>query len=73
MDVIEVEVFNKLFASIAEEMGIILTRSSGRKGENLLIRRGKSGKIAGKTNLAAMPGDRLIIKTPGGGGWGRPG
>ncbi|MEW6291393.1 MAG: hydantoinase B/oxoprolinase family protein [Thermodesulfobacteriota bacterium] len=47
--------------------------SSGRKGENLLIRRGKSGKIAGKTNLAAMPGDRLIIKTPGGGGWGRPG
>lgn len=28
MDVIEVEVFNKLFASIAEEMGIILTRAS---------------------------------------------
>jgi N-methylhydantoinase B len=28
LDVIETEVFNKLFASIAEEMGIILTRSS---------------------------------------------
>lgn len=28
MDIIEVEVFNKLFSSIAEEMGIILTRSS---------------------------------------------
>ncbi|MCB2182014.1 MAG: hydantoinase B/oxoprolinase family protein [Desulfobulbaceae bacterium] len=28
MNVIEVEVFNKLFASVAEEMGIILTRSS---------------------------------------------
>jgi len=46
--------------------------SSGRKGENLLIRRGKTQKIAGKTNLAAKPGDRLVIKTPGGGGWGRP-
>jgi N-methylhydantoinase B len=44
--------------------------SSGRKGENLLIRQGKIKKIAGKTNLAAKPGDRLIIKTPGGGGWG---
>ncbi len=28
MDVIEVEVFNKLFASIAEEMGIVLARSA---------------------------------------------
>ena len=28
MNVIEIEVFNKLFAAIAEEMGIILTRSS---------------------------------------------
>jgi len=46
--------------------------SSGRKGENLLIRQGKIKKIAGKTNLTAKPGDRLIIKTPGGGGWGRP-
>ncbi|MCG2747973.1 MAG: hydantoinase B/oxoprolinase family protein [Desulfobulbaceae bacterium] len=46
--------------------------SSGRKGENLLIRQGKIKKIAGKTNLAVIPGDRLIIKTPGGGGWGRP-
>ena len=27
-DIIEIEVFNKLFSSIAEEMGIILTRSS---------------------------------------------
>ena len=27
-DIIEVEVFNKLFSSIAEEMGIILGRSS---------------------------------------------
>ena len=27
-DIIEVEVFNKLFSSIAEEMGIILARSS---------------------------------------------
>ena len=46
--------------------------SSCRKGENLLIRQRKIKKIAGKTNLAAKPGDRLIIKTPGGGGWARP-
>ena len=46
--------------------------SAGRKGQNLLIRQGKIRKIAGKINLAAQPGDRLIIKTPGGGGWGRP-
>ena len=27
-DIIEIEIFNKLFSSIAEEMGIILARSS---------------------------------------------
>ncbi|MBU0964896.1 MAG: hydantoinase B/oxoprolinase family protein [Proteobacteria bacterium] len=47
--------------------------SPGRKGENLLIHQNRIKKIAGKTNLAAQAGDRLIIKTPGGGGWGSPG
>ncbi|MFZ5770591.1 MAG: hydantoinase B/oxoprolinase family protein [Thermodesulfobacteriota bacterium] len=47
--------------------------TAGRPGENLLVRHGKSRKLAGKINLVALPGDRLIIKTPGGGGWGSPG
>ena len=43
---------------------------SGKKGKSVLVRGGKRKKLAGKTNLTARKGDRLVIKTPGGGGWG---
>ncbi|NOX43815.1 MAG: hydantoinase B/oxoprolinase family protein [Gammaproteobacteria bacterium] len=40
---------------------------AGLKGENVL--NGKA--LPGKISLVLKKGDRLIIKTPGGGGWGR--
>lgn len=44
---------------------------SGRLGENIHIRGKRRKKIRGKTVFEAAAGDRVIIKTPGGGGWGR--
>ena len=44
----------------------------GKCGENHVRRgEGRWRKIAGKTRLELMPGDRLRLRTPGGGGWGR--
>ncbi|NPA12328.1 MAG: 5-oxoprolinase, partial [Epsilonproteobacteria bacterium] len=42
----------------------------GKKGENLLKSQGKIYNLTGKINFKAKKGDKLIIKTPGGGGWG---
>lgn len=44
----------------------------GKTGEQILIRRnGKKEKLKGMDSTVVNPGDRLVIKTPGGGGWGR--
>ena len=43
---------------------------AGKKGENWLTRNNKKQKLPGKINMEAEPGDKLTIKTPGGGGWG---
>ncbi len=43
---------------------------AGRKGENILKRHGKKIRLTGKNNFTVQAGDKLIIKTPGGGGWG---
>jgi len=43
----------------------------GRCGENTLVKNKKREKMAGKVNFEAEVNDLLIIKTPGGGGWGR--
>ncbi|KAM3165186.1 5-oxoprolinase [Lachancea thermotolerans] len=46
----------------------------GERGLNLWIR-GSSGaviNIGAKNTISAQPGDRVIIMTPGGGGWGLP-
>ncbi len=43
----------------------------GEKGENILLQKGKKGeKLRGKTSCRMESGDMLIIKTPGGGGYG---
>ncbi|MFB3066809.1 MAG: hydantoinase B/oxoprolinase family protein, partial [Planctomycetota bacterium] len=42
----------------------------GRPGRNTLIRDGEESPLGGRARLAAQPGDRLRIETPGGGGWG---
>ncbi len=44
----------------------------GRAGENVLIRDGEEQQLPGKTRFTAQPGDRLSIRSPGGGGWGKP-
>ncbi|MGB0758854.1 MAG: hydantoinase B/oxoprolinase family protein, partial [Rubripirellula sp.] len=43
---------------------------SGKAGENLLVHQGKTESLAATASLSVVAGDRLIIKTPGGGGWG---
>jgi len=43
----------------------------GLRGENELVRKNKRRKLGGKLVFEAEANDLLIIKTPGGGGWGR--
>ncbi len=47
----------------------------GRRGENSLIKAGKGGKkkrLAAKVELDLEAGDAIVVRTPGGGGWGKP-
>lgn len=46
--------------------------SPGRPGANLVTHGKQRRPLAGKANARLMPGDRVRIETPGGGGWGRP-
>jgi len=41
---------------------------AGAKGQNLL----NGSELPGKCNIEVNPGDRLTIKSPGGGGWNAP-
>ncbi|MEX0794355.1 MAG: hydantoinase B/oxoprolinase family protein [Pirellulaceae bacterium] len=46
---------------------------AGALGENLLRRAsGEEIDLPGITSLSVQPGDQLVIRTPGGGGWGKP-
>ena len=45
---------------------------SGKTGENILFRGNKPQRLPGKVNLEVGAGDLLSIRTPGGGGFGRP-
>jgi N-methylhydantoinase B len=45
----------------------------GALGSNTLVRRGQRIPLDAKTSLEVHPGDILVIETPGGGGWGKPG
>jgi N-methylhydantoinase B len=45
----------------------------GEVGEDWLIRRtGDTERLPGKTTVEVSAGDRLLVLTPGGGGWGAP-
>ncbi|MEX0698725.1 MAG: hydantoinase B/oxoprolinase family protein, partial [Acidimicrobiia bacterium] len=44
----------------------------GEPGEDWLVRRGDRTRLPGKTTVEVEPGDRLVVLTPGGGGWGKP-
>jgi 5-oxoprolinase (ATP-hydrolysing) len=43
----------------------------GKTGEQYLIRGNKRKKLKGTDGLVVAAGDRILIKTPGGGGWGK--
>ncbi len=43
----------------------------GMRGENRLQREGQEILLPGKVHFRALPGDRLTILSPGGGGWGK--
>ncbi len=44
----------------------------GRPGANRLIRDDEEIVLGSKTTLRVTSGDRLVVETPGGGGWGSP-
>jgi N-methylhydantoinase B/oxoprolinase/acetone carboxylase alpha subunit len=44
--------------------------SPGASGRNTLIRDGREQTLPGKVEMRLLPGDRLRIETPGGGGYG---
>jgi len=50
----------------------ILDGGDGKVGKNIVIRNGKSEEIDGKATIMLDTNDEVIIKTPGGGGYGRP-
>ena len=44
----------------------------GKRGENILVTAGKKRRLGDKVSLNVKAGDRLVLETPGGGGYGRP-
>jgi N-methylhydantoinase B len=42
----------------------------GRVGSNRLIAHGVETDLGAKVTVRVQPGDRLVVETPGGGGWG---
>lgn len=45
---------------------------TGKQGENILLKKdGSQERLPGKISFNAQKGEKLIIKTPGGGGWGK--
>jgi N-methylhydantoinase B len=46
--------------------------TAGRPGENIRIRDGKEEVLPGKVTFRTEPGDVISIRSPGGGGWGKP-
>lgn len=46
--------------------------ASGQPGENTLIRGGKAERLSGHAAVRVSPGDAVVLRTPGGGGYGPP-
>ena len=44
---------------------------NGLRGENILVKKKRKKRLGGKEVFEAQAGDQLVIRTPGGGGWGR--
>ncbi|TPX35072.1 hypothetical protein SmJEL517_g02480 [Synchytrium microbalum] len=80
----ELEFLEKLDVSILSERRVFRPYGlnggeDGLQGMNLLIRtnpkthESRTLNLGGKNAAVAMPGDRIRIETPGGGGWGKAG
>ncbi|MCK5679892.1 hydantoinase B/oxoprolinase family protein, partial [bacterium] len=72
----EIEFLAPLNAAILSERRVfapygLAGGKPGARGENTFIRAdGRKVNLGGKNEIKAVPGDRLLIKTPGGGGYG---
>jgi N-methylhydantoinase B len=44
----------------------------GQAGVNQIVRDGEGTVVGAKVTAQVKPGDRVVIETPGGGGWGKP-
>jgi len=43
----------------------------GKRGKNILVRNGRAQSLGGKVSFRVRAGDKVIIRTPGGGGFGK--
>jgi len=43
----------------------------GKRGKNTLVRKGRKVDLGGKVSFRVKAGDRVIVETPGGGGYGK--
>jgi N-methylhydantoinase B/oxoprolinase/acetone carboxylase alpha subunit len=43
---------------------------AGKRGKNILVRGGKKTILGGKASFGVKKGDRIVVETPGGGGYG---
>ncbi|QPG74197.1 hypothetical protein FOA43_001521 [Brettanomyces nanus] len=77
----EIEFRTPVSASILSERRVIAPHGvaggkDGARGLNLWIRKNKNKEqlinIGGKASVDVAAGDRIVILTPGGGGWGKP-
>lgn len=74
----EIEFLKNFKVSILSERRVfapfgILGGSNGERGENIYYSKKKNNfvNIGSKNSVEVYPGDKIIIKTPGGGGYGK--
>jgi 5-oxoprolinase (ATP-hydrolysing) len=72
----EIEALDNITAAILSERRVfspygLAGGESGKKGENIYVNiNGKQINLGGKNEVELAPGEKIIIKTPGGGGFG---
>ncbi|MEN8774209.1 MAG: hydantoinase B/oxoprolinase family protein [Akkermansiaceae bacterium] len=65
----EIEFLEETTVSLLTQRRELAPRPNGASGRNLLWRDGYWKELKGIQTLAAKPGDRIRIETPGGGAW----
>ncbi len=71
----EIEVLESSFLSIQSQMRVsgpegMKGGESGKRGKNMIFIDGKEKELSSNVSLRVKTGQRINIKTPGGGGWG---